>query len=79
MKNQIKLLKQKSRISKPNAEPQAGAIPELELELLTEGKAQIMAYKGEKVSKDLPVFYNKNMEGNRTISVKLLNAIENKG
>ncbi len=43
-----------------------------------EGKAVINAYVEDKVSKELPVFYNPVMEFNRTSSVLLLNALGKK-
>ncbi len=43
-----------------------------------EGKAKIDVPKEDKVSKELEVFYNPNMELNRSISIALLNSIENK-
>ncbi len=42
--------------------------------LITEGKAKIEIFRGEKISKDLPVFYNPKMALNRDISVLLLKA-----
>jgi len=45
-------------------------------EIIQEGKAKIFVYKGEKISKELPVFYNPSMEENRTIAVSLLNAVD---
>lgn len=44
---------------------------------ITEGKAKIIVPCEEKVSKELPVFYNPVMEFNRTVSVLLLKAVEN--
>ncbi|MEE9525014.1 MAG: tRNA (guanine(26)-N(2))-dimethyltransferase [Candidatus Woesearchaeota archaeon] len=46
--------------------------------IITEGKAKIKVPKATKISKELPVFYNPVMEFNRTVSVLLLKAIENK-
>lgn len=46
--------------------------------IIQEGKATIKVPKEEKVSKELPVFYNPIMEFNRTVSVLLLNSVENK-
>jgi len=45
--------------------------------IITEGKAKIIVPAEEKVSKELPVFYNPVMEFNRTVSVLLLKVIEN--
>lgn len=45
---------------------------------ITEGKAIIYVPVEEKISKDLPVFYNPLMELNRSISVLLLNSLEKK-
>jgi len=41
--------------------------------LITEGKATIDVPNAAKVSKDMPVFYNKAMKQNRDISISLLN------
>jgi tRNA (guanine26-N2/guanine27-N2)-dimethyltransferase len=41
-----------------------------------EGEATILAPKEEKISGDLPVFYNPVMKTNRDISIALLNALE---
>jgi tRNA (guanine26-N2/guanine27-N2)-dimethyltransferase len=46
--------------------------------IITEGKAKINVPVDEKISKKLDVFYNPVMELNRTISVVLLNSVENK-
>ncbi len=45
------------------------------MDTITEGKARIKAYTG-KVSKKLPVFYNPEMELNRSISVALIIALD---
>ena len=45
---------------------------------IQEGAAKILVPKQQKISKDLPVFYNPVMEYNRTISVALLNAVNKK-
>ncbi len=45
--------------------------------LTKEGKAIIEIQKIEKISKDMPVFYNPIMKLNRDISILLLNSIEN--
>ena len=47
------------------------------METITEGKAKINVPTG-KVSRKLEVFYNPVMETNRTVSVKVLNAVDNK-
>jgi tRNA (guanine26-N2/guanine27-N2)-dimethyltransferase len=44
---------------------------------IIEGKAKIIVPKEEKISKELPVFYNPVMEFNRTVSILLLNVVEN--
>jgi tRNA (guanine26-N2/guanine27-N2)-dimethyltransferase len=46
--------------------------------IIEEGKAKVLVPKEEKVSKELPVFYNPVMAFNRTMSVLVLGAIENK-
>ncbi len=46
--------------------------------VIEEGKARISAYQEDKISKDLPVFYNPAMKLNRDISVLLLNALGRK-
>ncbi len=43
-----------------------------------EGKARIKVPKEEKISKELPVFYNPVMEFNRTVSILLLKAVDDK-
>jgi len=51
---------------------------ETKQQIITEGRAKFIAYTGDKVSKELPVFYNPAMEENRTIAVNLLNAVDKK-
>jgi tRNA (guanine26-N2/guanine27-N2)-dimethyltransferase len=46
--------------------------------IITEGKAKVKVPTEEKISKDLPVFYNPIMKLNRDLSVDLLNAVEKK-
>ncbi len=46
--------------------------------IITEGKVKIKVPKEMKISKELPVFYNPVMEFNRTVSVLVLKAIDNK-
>jgi len=46
--------------------------------IIEEGKAKIKVPKSKKISKELPVFYNSIMEFNRTVSILILKAIENK-
>ncbi len=41
----------------------------MKLEKVREGKAEVLVWKGEKVSSELPVFYNPEMEFNRNMSV----------
>ena len=48
------------------------------MQIIKEGKAGIKAYRAEKISKEMPVFYNPVMKLNRDISVLLLNSIEKK-
>ncbi len=48
------------------------------MQIIKEGKAGINVYTAEKISKELPVFYNPVMKLNRDISVLLLNSIEKK-
>ena len=45
---------------------------------ITEGKAVIIAPKTEKISKDMPIFYNPVMKHNRDISILLLKSINKK-
>jgi len=45
---------------------------------IAEGKAKIKVPEEQKISKELPVFYNPVMEFNRTVSILLLKAVENK-
>lgn len=45
---------------------------------IKEGRAIIKVPKEERISKELPVFYNPVMEFNRTVSVLLLKVIENR-
>lgn len=45
---------------------------------IKEGKAKINIYTDDKISKELPVFYNPVMKLNRDISILLLNAIDKK-
>jgi len=47
-------------------------------QILEEGKAKIGAYQADKISKELPVFYNPVMKLNRDLSVLLLNALGKK-
>ncbi len=46
-------------------------------ELILEGNAQLLIYRGEKISKELPVFYNPVMKHNRDITIALLSVISN--
>ena len=46
------------------------------LDKIKEGSSEVYVYKQEKVSKDLPVFYNPLMKLNRDISIILLNSID---
>lgn len=46
--------------------------------IITEGKAKVKVPLKEKISKELPVFYNPVMEFNRTASILLLDSVENK-
>lgn len=48
------------------------------MQKIREGLAWIYAPVGEKISKELPVFYNPVMEANRTISVAVLNSLPNR-
>ena len=48
------------------------------MQIIKEGKATIRIKKSDKVSKDMPVFYNPDMKLNRDVSVLLLNTIEKK-
>ena len=45
------------------------------MKTVKEGNASIYTYEDNKVSKDLPVFYNAVMELNRTLSILLLNSL----
>lgn len=45
---------------------------------ITEGNAKVIVFEAEKISKEMPVFYNPLMKLNRDLSVLLLNCIENK-
>ncbi len=45
---------------------------------ISEGKVKIHAFVGE-ISRKLPVFYNPDMETNRTITIDLLNSLEKAG
>ena len=47
--------------------------------IIKEGEAKIKVPEEEKISKELPVFYNPVMEFNRTVSILLLKAVGNKG
>ena len=47
-------------------------------DLITEGKAKVVVFTDEKISKDLPVFYNPVMRLNRDISVLLIRALGKK-
>ena len=46
---------------------------------VTEGEAVVTIFELEKISKELPVFYNPIMKMNRDISILLLNALDKKG
>ncbi len=46
--------------------------------IIEEGKAKIKVPISNKVSKELPVFYNPDMASNRDISIALLNSVANK-
>ncbi|MEA3515345.1 MAG: tRNA (guanine(26)-N(2))-dimethyltransferase [Nanoarchaeota archaeon] len=46
---------------------------------VTEGEAVVTIFEQEKISKELPVFYNPIMKMNRDISILLLNALDKKG
>ena len=46
---------------------------------ITEGEAVVTIFEQEKISKELPVFYNPIMKMNRDISILLLNALDKKG
>lgn len=48
------------------------------MKIVQEGKAEIKTYKAEKISKEMPVFYNPVMKLNRDVAVLLLNSIEKK-
>ena len=45
---------------------------------ITEGRAKLLVPKAEKISREMPVFYNPIMKLNRDISVLLLNSAENR-
>ena len=45
---------------------------------IQEGKANIITFAVKKISKKMPVFYNRVMKFNRDISVLLLQSVENK-
>ena len=48
------------------------------MQTITEGKVKLKVDTAKIVSKDMPVFYNPVMELNRTISILLLNSLDNK-
>ena len=48
------------------------------MKIVQEGKAEIKTYTAEKISKEMPVFYNPVMKLNRDVAVLLLNSIEKK-
>jgi tRNA (guanine26-N2/guanine27-N2)-dimethyltransferase len=48
------------------------------MDIINEGKAKAKVHLSKVVSKHLPVFYNPLMEFNRTVSVYLLNSIDNR-
>jgi len=48
------------------------------MKIIQEGKAGIKVYIAEKISKEMPVFYNPVMKLNRDVAVLLLNSIEKK-
>ncbi|MEK6858169.1 MAG: tRNA (guanine(10)-N(2))-dimethyltransferase, partial [Nanoarchaeota archaeon] len=50
----------------------------MQLKQTTEGKAKILVYSAEKISSELPVFYNPVMKFNRDVSVALLKALGRK-
>lgn len=50
----------------------------MQLNQTTEGKAKLLVYSAEKISSELPVFYNPVMKFNRDVSVALLKALGKK-
>ena len=48
------------------------------MKIIEEGKIKLNVFEGDKISKELPVFYNPIMTQNRDYSIRLLNALDKK-
>lgn len=50
----------------------------VDMAIINEGSIKLKIHKADKISKEMPVFYNPVMSFNRYISILLLNSIKNK-